>query len=143
MWHFVILCIARSFYVDIILQIVLIAINTRKLSQNLEYVKECKFITTFIFYSNTDVRFTFYTIPHFSYLQDEPDCYNGLCENGGTCIEGIGSFRCNCSVGYTGDTCGIGRFFVGRGSTSQVQSNMYTENVVQNILHLHRINVEC
>ncbi len=33
-------------------------------------------------------------------------CQSNPCRNGGTCdINNDGSFRCNCVVGYTGETC--------------------------------------
>ena len=27
------------------------------------------------------------------------------CQNGGTCVDGINSYNCNCNVGYSGDNC--------------------------------------
>ena len=30
------------------------------------------------------------------------------CKNNGTCIDGVASFRCECKVGYTGETCSSG-----------------------------------
>ena len=33
------------------------------------------------------------------------------CQAGGTCIDGINGFTCDCLLGYGGDTCEIGRLF--------------------------------
>eukprot|EP01052_Picozoa_sp_SAG31_P023488 SAG31_NODE_1940_length_6860_cov_4.116540_1_plen_1746_part_10 len=33
------------------------------------------------------------------------ECLSAPCLHGGTCIEGIHSFSCNCTVGWQGDTC--------------------------------------
>lgn len=37
------------------------------------------------------------------------DCQSGPCANGGTCSDLIGSFKCLCPSGYTGETCQIGK----------------------------------
>ena len=45
---------------------------------------------------------------HFFFLlhsQDINDCTNTICFNGGTCSDGVNTFTCNCSVGFTGDKC--------------------------------------
>ena len=33
------------------------------------------------------------------------DCINNKCKNDATCIDGVSSYTCNCSVGYTGGYC--------------------------------------
>ena len=35
------------------------------------------------------------------------ECDPNPCLNGGTCIDGVGSFTCDCEDGYSGDTCEI------------------------------------
>jgi len=32
-------------------------------------------------------------------------CVNITCSNGGSCVDGINNFSCNCKAGYTGDHC--------------------------------------
>ncbi|XP_060597851.1 fibropellin-1-like isoform X3 [Ruditapes philippinarum] len=34
------------------------------------------------------------------------DCENIICLNGGTCIDGVNTYNCDCAEGYTGQTCG-------------------------------------
>ena len=29
------------------------------------------------------------------------------CQNGATCVDGIGTYTCDCATGYTGPSCGI------------------------------------
>ena len=36
---------------------------------------------------------------------DIDDCINNKCENDATCIDGVNSYTCKCSVGYTGGFC--------------------------------------
>ena len=33
------------------------------------------------------------------------DCINNKCKNDATCMDGVNSYTCNCSVGYTGGYC--------------------------------------
>ena len=44
--------------------------------------------------------------PYFS--SDIDECASSPCQNGGTCIDGINSYTCNCVPGHTGDNCEIG-----------------------------------
>ena len=36
---------------------------------------------------------------------DIDDCTPNICANGGTCIDGVNSYTCSCSPGYTGRNC--------------------------------------
>ena len=36
---------------------------------------------------------------------DIGECSSDPCQNGGTCIDEINAFTCNCMSGYTGDVC--------------------------------------
>ena len=40
---------------------------------------------------------------------DIDDCVNHTCANGGLCVDGVNSYACNCSTGYTGERCLTGR----------------------------------
>ena len=42
-------------------------------------------------------------------LSDIDDCISVTCNNGGTCEDGINSFTCVCSYGYTGKFCDTGK----------------------------------
>ena len=36
---------------------------------------------------------------------DIDECVNHTCANGGSCIDGVNSYSCNCSEGFTGSSC--------------------------------------
>eukprot|EP00058_Branchiostoma_floridae_P006280 XP_002591768.1 hypothetical protein BRAFLDRAFT_83542 [Branchiostoma floridae] len=36
---------------------------------------------------------------------DTDDCQSNPCKNGGTCVDGLNSYSCNCTNGFSGDTC--------------------------------------
>ena len=42
-------------------------------------------------------------------LSDIDDCISVTCNNGGTCEDGMSSFTCVCSYGYTGKFCDTGK----------------------------------
>ena len=42
-------------------------------------------------------------------LTDINDCINHTCSNGGSCIDGVNNYSCNCLEGFTGHHCDIGR----------------------------------
>ena len=42
------------------------------------------------------------------YFTDIDDCVNNTCVNGGSCVDGVNSYSCNCSAGYSGDRCQTG-----------------------------------
>lgn len=41
----------------------------------------------------------------FRFIADIDECAGGPCEHGGTCIDLIGGFRCECPPEWTGDVC--------------------------------------
>ncbi|XP_078680123.1 uncharacterized protein LOC144915540 [Branchiostoma floridae x Branchiostoma belcheri] len=36
---------------------------------------------------------------------DNDDCQSSPCQNGGTCVDGLDSYSCNCTNSFSGDTC--------------------------------------
>ena len=40
---------------------------------------------------------------------DIDDCVNHTCANDGLCVDGINTYTCSCSAGYTGERCLTGR----------------------------------
>ena len=44
-------------------------------------------------------------------VADVQECeIEGICQNGGTCTELLGSYDCNCATGYEGTNCETGWF---------------------------------
>lgn len=43
------------------------------------------------------------------FLSDINDCVNHTCENGAACVDGINSYSCNCTAGFTGTYCERGK----------------------------------
>ena len=44
--------------------------------------------------------------------EDIYECASTPCQNGGTCAEGINSYKCICDVGYEGDNCETGNIII-------------------------------
>lgn len=42
--------------------------------------------------------------------KDIDECSGDPCEHGGTCIDLVGGFRCECPPEWTGDLCQVGKF---------------------------------
>ena len=43
----------------------------------------------------------------------ENNCAGVTCENGGTCVDGAGSYTCECVRGWGGDLCEDGKMVCG------------------------------
>ena len=43
------------------------------------------------------------------YIIDIDECASSPCKNGGTCIDGVDSYTCDCVPGFTGINCEIGK----------------------------------
>ena len=43
---------------------------------------------------------------------DIDECASSPCQNGGTCVDGINSYTCNCDVGYAGKNCETGNILI-------------------------------
>ena len=54
-----------------------------------------------------DYLFILFSIPS----PDINNCVNHTCENGGSCVDGVNNYSCNCLVGFTGYHCEIGKLF--------------------------------
>ena len=37
------------------------------------------------------------------------DCFDGACQNEGTCVDGVNMYTCSCVAGYTGKVIRMGR----------------------------------
>jgi len=73
------------------------------------YRNYSKFSDT-LFYCVANI-FTFCTsmLPCVLCVSDLDECLTVTCLNGGTCINQIGGYVCECPPGYKGDTCAFGR----------------------------------
>ena len=45
------------------------------------------------------------------FFSDINDCVNHTCENGAACLDGINSYACNCTTGFTGAYCETGNYW--------------------------------
>ena len=45
---------------------------------------------------------------------DIDECVNHMCSNGGSCVDGVNNYSCNCQPGFTGDRCQTGRNYLRR-----------------------------
>ena len=45
-----------------------------------------------------------------NFFLDIDDCINHTCSNSGTCEDGVNSYFCNCTLGFTGNHCETGIF---------------------------------
>lgn len=53
---------------------------------------------------------TFQNIIYFIFVSlDFDECGSSPCKNNGTCVDGIAKYNCECSQGYSGDECEIGK----------------------------------
>ena len=49
---------------------------------------------------------------HVFFSSDVDDCAVKPCQNGGNCRDAVNDFICNCTAGYSGKICSIGRDIV-------------------------------
>ena len=60
------------------------------------------------FHANLNFSNVRYFLSTYSFFTDIDECANRTCHNGGSCIDGINSYSCNCVAGFTGDHCETG-----------------------------------
>ena len=41
-------------------------------------------------------------------LTDIDECVSHQCDNGGSCVDGVNNYSCNCLAGFTGSHCETG-----------------------------------
>lgn len=41
----------------------------------------------------------------FRIIVNKDDCVHMICENGGTCLDGVASYSCSCATGFSGQHC--------------------------------------
>ena len=58
------------------------------------------------------VTFLLFEGVRFKSFVDIGECSSDPCQNGGTCIDEINAFTCNCMGGYTGDVCETSKYLV-------------------------------
>ena len=46
----------------------------------------------------------------FNIYLDDNECLSQPCRNGGSCIDGVNSYTCQCALGYTGTNCEISEY---------------------------------
>ena len=73
----------------------------------------------------------------YNFILDIDDCFPDPCLNGGTCIDGINTYTCQCSDGYSGVNCGGGEQAL---HTSDFKK-LYTINILTKIQHLSQRSV--
>jgi len=56
------------------------------------------------------------------------DCKSNSCKNGGTCIDDINAFSCECTLPYKGDTCEECQFGFGKEKTSPFKCKLIKDN---------------
>lgn len=54
----------------------------------------------------------------FVFVSDINDCESNPCKNGGTCIDGVNSYKCICSDGWEGAYCETSECVVSLGQTA-------------------------
>ena len=47
-----------------------------------------------------------------SFTLDIDECASSPCQNGGTCVDVVNAYTCNCVLGYTGNNCETGNLSI-------------------------------
>ena len=67
---------------------------------------------------------------------DINECQSSPCINGGTCLDGVNRFICQCLPGYTGDRCEISKSC--DGITTEKNMERFTPNNTRNVFLISR-----
>ena len=55
--------------------------------------------------------FTLYVVSFYIHA-DINECSSNPCVNGGTCVDQVNAYVCNCTPGYAGVNCQTGKYFI-------------------------------
>ena len=56
-------------------------------------------------YFHAMIELAYFLIDRNANFLDIDDSVNNTCSNDGLCVNGVNSYSCNCSSGYTGERC--------------------------------------
>lgn len=79
-----------QFFISVKLLILTIQINNRS---HMNTIKFDSVVLTFVF------------SVHLIYVLDIDECAKSPCQNGGTCKDGVNSYKCACLLGFNGKNC--------------------------------------
>ena len=51
-------------------------------------------------------------------IPDINECSSNPCQYGGTCVDGINRYSCNCAAGYTGKNCNTSEYVAVHGKNN-------------------------
>lgn len=60
-------------------------------------------------YIGYNVKHSRYNTVQIFMTTDTDECVSAPCQNGGTCVDQVNSYRCQCEAGYTGPECLTGK----------------------------------
>ena len=68
-------------------------------------------VVFFLLFVQVDMQFDGkVSVFNFTLHVDFDECHNSLCQNGGTCVNTYGDYRCECEHGYSGKNCHLGKY---------------------------------
>ena len=67
-------------------------------------------------------------------FSDIDECASVTCQNGGTCVDLVGSYRCDCKKGYSGNNCETGEHYIGDFKTIELRMLLICYKTLNNYL---------